>query len=231
MRGDGTAVSVEGLVHTVGHHALFGGVDLTASAGRVHVVTGSSGVGKSTLLRMIGGVERPTSGTIRVFDHDVTALAGRRLRDYLRHRVGFVFQDAGLVERWTVRQDIATAAAAMPREPVSAPLGLEAALDRLDLPSRLRDRRCGELSGGERQRVAIARLLVRKPSLMLLDEPTAALDADRTSLVVRLVRELAEDGAVVVVASHDPAVIAGSDAQWELHEPSGEATGRTTPAV
>lgn len=221
MHDDGAAILVEDLVHTIGHRTLFDGLDLTASAGRVHAVTGSSGVGKSTLLRVLGGIERPTSGTVRAFDDDVTALAGRRLRHHLRHRVGFVFQDAGLVERWTVRQDLAAAGAAVPHEPVSTPLGLEAALDRLDLPSRLLDRRCGELSGGERQRVALARLLVRKPPLMLLDEPTAALDGGRTGLVVRLVRELAEDGAVVVVASHDPAVIAGADAQWALHESSG----------
>jgi ABC-type lipoprotein export system ATPase subunit len=221
MGDDGAAVVVEDLAHTVGHRTLFDGVDLTASVGRVHAVSGSSGVGKSTLLRMIGGIERPTSGTIRVFDDDVTALSGRRVRHHLRHRVGFVFQDAGLVERWTVRQDLAAAAAAVPREPVSTPLGVEAAADCLDLPRRLLDRRCGELSGGERQRVALARLLVRKPPLMLLDEPTAALDDDRTDLVVRLLRDFAEEGAVVVVASHDPAVIAGADTQWELHEPSG----------
>lgn len=221
MHDDGAAVLVEDLVHTVGRRALFDGLHLAASAGRVHAVTGSSGVGKSTLLRVLGGIERPTSGTVRAFDDDVTALAGRRLRHHLRHRVGFVFQDAGLVERWTVRQDLAAAGAAVPREPVSTPLGVEAALDRLDLPPRLLDRRCRELSGGERQRVAIARILVRKPPLMLLDEPTAALDSGRTDLVVQLLRELAEDGAVVVVASHDPAVIAGADAQWELHESSG----------
>ena len=221
MHDDGAAILVEDLVHTIGHRTLFDGLDLTASTERVHAVTGSSGVGKSTLLRMLGGIERPTSGTVRVFDDDVTVLAGRRLRHHLRDRVGFVFQDAGLVERWTVRQDLEAVGAAVPHEPVSTPLSVEAALARLDLPPRLLDRRCRELSGGERQRVAIARLLVRKPPLMLLDEPTAALDSGRTGFVVQLLRELAEDGAVVVVASHDPVVVAAADARCELHEASG----------
>jgi putative ABC transport system ATP-binding protein len=121
MHDDGAAILVEDLVHTIGHRALFDGLHLTASTGRVHAVTGSSGVGKSTLLRVLGGIERPAAGMVRVFDDDVPALAGRRLRHHLRHRVGFVFQDAGLVERWTVRQDLAAAGAAVPREPVSTP--------------------------------------------------------------------------------------------------------------
>ncbi|WP_323743135.1 ATP-binding cassette domain-containing protein [Curtobacterium sp. VKM Ac-2887] len=104
--------------------------------------------------------------------------------------------------------------------PVSTPLSIEAAADRVDLPSRLLDARAGELSGGERQRVSIARVLVRKPPLVLLDEPTSALDADRTRMVVELIRDLADDGAVVLVASHDTVITDASDARTVLREAS-----------
>jgi ABC-type lipoprotein export system ATPase subunit len=220
MHGGDAAVAVASLGHDVGGRSLFDGFDLTARAGEVHAVVGSSGAGKSTLLRMIGGLERPSAGTIHAFGREVTALRGSALRRHLRHSVGFVFQDAGLVEQWSVRKNIAAAAAATPRTPVSAPLGIEAAADRVDLPTVLLDQRARALSGGERQRVAIARVLVRKPPLVLLDEPTAALDAARTRLIVELMRELADDGAAVVVASHDPAVVHASDTQSTLVEPS-----------
>ncbi len=220
MNDDDAAVHVTGLHHTIGNRAVVCGLDLTARAGAVHAVTGSSGVGKSTLLRLLGGLERPTSGTIRVFDQQVDMLRGSALRRYLRDCVGFVFQDAGLVAQWTVRKNIAAVQAAAPRAPVSTPLSIEAAADRVDLPSRLLDARAGELSGGERQRVSIARVLVRKPPLVLLDEPTSALDADRTRMVVELIRDLADDGAVVLVASHDTVITDASDARTVLREAS-----------
>jgi len=219
MRDSDPAVAVVSLSHEVGSGSLFHGLDLTARAGEVHAVEGASGTGKSTLLRMIGGLQRPGTGTIRAFDQEVTALRGPALRRYLRHSVGFVFQDAALVEQWTVRKNIAAAAAAPPRTPISAPLGIEAAADRVDLPAALLHRRACALSGGERQRVSIARILVRRPPLVLMDEPTAALDAERTSLIVDLARELADDGATVVIASHDPEVIRRSDAQSTLLDP------------
>lgn len=212
------AVAVISLGHDVGNRSLFRGLDLTAHAGEVHAIVGSSGAGKSTLLRMLGGLERPGSGTIRAFDQEVTRLRGSALRRYLRDRVGFVFQNAGLVEQWTVRKHLAVAASAVPRNPLSAPVGLVAAADRVDVPRALLDQRVAALSGGERQRVAIASLLVRKPSLVLLDEPTAALDPVNTGLVVGILREFAEDGAAVIVASHDPGVLRTADAETRLPE-------------
>lgn len=219
MRDDIAAVSVTGLTQRVKNRVLFRDLDLAARAGEVHAVLGRSGVGKSTLLRLIGGLERPSGGAIRAFDRRIDTLRASGLRRYLRNSVGFVFQDPGLVERWTVRKNLAVSRAAAPSDPVSDPLSIEAAIDRVDLPARLLDVRGAELSGGERQRVAIARVLVRKPPLVLMDEPTSALDAERSRLVGRLVRELADDGAVVVVASHDAALTAEADGHTALFEP------------
>jgi ABC-type lipoprotein export system ATPase subunit len=218
MRDDQAVLRVSGLNHTVGNRAVLAGLDLTAQAGTVHAVLGSSGVGKSTLLRLIGALERPTSGTIRALGHQVDALRGTALRRYLRNSVGFVFQDAGLVDRWTVKQNIAAAEAASSTTPAATPLSIEAAADRVDLPNRLLASRATDLSGGERQRVSIARILVRKPPLVLLDEPTSALDAHRTQLITTLIRDIADQGTIVVVASHDTALSDISDSQTLLTE-------------
>lgn len=218
MRDDQAAVSVAGLNHTIRDRPVLASLDLTTQTGTVHAVLGASGVGKSTLLRLIGGLERPSSGTIRVLGKQVESLRRTALRRYLRNSVGFVFQDAGLVERWTVRQNIAAARAAFSSTPVCRPLSIEAAVDRVELPIRLLDRRATELSGGERQRVSIARVLVRQPPLVLLDEPTSALDAHRTRTIAELVRDIADEGAVVLVASHDTALTDISDEQTLLRD-------------
>lgn len=223
MPDDQIAVRVRSLTHIVQNRPLFAGLDLTARTGEVHVLEGPSGVGKSTLLRMIGGIERPDNGRITVFGEQVTALRRSALRRYLRHQVGFVFQDAGLVEHWTVRKNIAVALAAAPRVPTSPPLPISAAAGHLDLGQHLLDRRASELSGGERQRVAIARILVRKPRLVLMDEPTAALDVKRTQLVARILRTLADEGAVVLVASHDADLADAADLRSELSEVASRA--------
>lgn len=217
--GDSNLI-VRSLTHRVQNRRLFDGFDLVATAGGVHVITGPSGVGKSTLLRMVGGIETPDAGSIRVFGREVTCLRGRGLREYLRHSVGFVFQDPGLVDRWTVRKDLTVARAAAPRRPVAEPLSVESSLDQVGLDPDVLGRRCVDLSGGERQRVAFARILVRKPPLVLLDEPTAALDADRGATVCDLMRDLADSGAAVVVASHDPAVAESSDTLTEIEGPA-----------
>lgn len=216
MPNEDQVVSVVAVEHGLGNRPLFRALDLEARTGQVHAVLGPSGAGKSTLLRMIGGLERPRSGTIRSLGYDVPALRGVRLRRYLRHTVGFVFQDAGLVEQWSVRQNLQAAARAAPSAPTSTPFGVDEVMNLMDLPTEYLGRRAVELSGGERQRVAIAKILVRKPRLVLMDEPTAALDADRTSLVMRIVRDLADDGAAVLVASHDPEVLRVADGTTDL---------------
>lgn len=220
MRDDQAAVSVTGLNHTIRNRPVLAGLDLSATPGTVHAVLGSSGVGKSTLLRLIGGLERPSRGSIRVLGQHVESLRGTALRRYLRNSVGFVFQDACLVERWTVKENLAAAQAASSNAPVSTPLSIEAAADRVDLPTRLLETRASELSGGERQRVSIARILVRQPPLVLLDEPTSALDTHRTRIIAELVRRIADEGAVVLVASHDTALTDISNEQTLLREPS-----------
>jgi peptide/nickel transport system ATP-binding protein len=185
---------------TLGHPGgapVLVGVDLTVRAGEVVGICGPSGQGKTTLLRALAGLHRPAAGTIRLGDVDVWQ--GRRPR---RPRPGYVmpiFQDvsASLDPRWQVWRSVAEAGAT--RADVTrlfAAVGLaESHLDVLP----------HQLSGGQRQRVAIARALAGRPALIVADEPTAALDPTVAAGVVRLLREVADAGCAVVVASHDEA--------------------------
>ena len=172
-------------------------VDLEVRAGEVVGIHGPSGQGKTTLLRAIAGLHRPAAGAVRLGDVDVWQ--GRRPR---RPRPGYVmpvFQDvsASLDPRWPVWRSVAEAGASRPDvERLFTAVGLS--------PAHL-DTRPHQLSGGQRQRVAIARALAGKPALIVADEPTAALDPTVAAGVVRLLRDMADGGCAVVVASHDEA--------------------------
>jgi peptide/nickel transport system ATP-binding protein len=173
------------------------GVDLHVRAGEVLGICGPSGQGKTTLLRALAGLHRPAAGSVWLGDVDVWR--GRRPR---RPRPGYVmpiFQDvaASLDPRWPVWRSVAEAGATRPDvERLFAAVGLD---------ERHLDARPAHLSGGQRQRVAIARALAGKAALIVADEPTAALDPTVAAGVVRLLREVADDGCAVVVASHDEA--------------------------
>jgi putative ABC transport system ATP-binding protein len=201
-------------------------VTASAVAGTVTAVTGASGSGKSTLLRVIGGLERPAAGAVIVDGTRVDELRGRARRRYLRESVGFVFQDAGLVEQWSARRNVRAAVQARCSAPRGKPLDLEDAARALAIDPVL-DTAAHALSGGERIRVAFARLLVRKPALVLADEPTAALDLHNATIVKSFLRSLADEGATVLVATHDAALIDAADGSIPVGPLITDA--RTTP--
>jgi len=182
----------------------------------VTALTGPSGSGKSTLLNCIGALEAPDSGSIQVFGTEVTKLGYRKARKYRRDYVGYLFQDYALIPDQTVYDNINLAARPNQIFPSKAMLTQVAeVLEQVGLAGYERRQVC-ELSGGEQQRVAIARLLVRPPKVVLADEPTGALDHDNSLRVIAHLRDLADGGASVVVATHSDLVAGSADQHMKV---------------
>lgn len=181
------------------------GVNLDIEAGKFTAIIGSSGSGKSTLLNMLGGLDRPTSGSIKVGHTELSELNSEEATVFRRQQIGFVFQNYNLVPVLNVWENIIFPVAIDGKKPdkkfimqVVKLLGLEKKLD--GMPN--------QLSGGQQQRVAIARALVNNPKIILADEPTGALDSKSGTQVMKLFERLNEEGVTVIMITHD-ANIAG----------------------
>lgn len=199
-----------------GRRTLWSGLDLTVASGSSLALTGASGSGKSTLLNCLGLLDVPDSGSIAVDGDEITRLRGAGRRRFRRHRLGYLFQSYALVDTATVEQNLAIALG----ERRGRADRFDRALDRVGLGGRGRER-VARLSGGEQQRVALARLLVKSPTLVLADEPTGALDSGNAAVVLDVLAELAGHGASVVVATHDESIASWCDERLHLGAPVG----------
>jgi len=177
------------------------GVDLDVQAGELLAIVGPSGSGKSTLLAMLGGIDRPSSGSVTVAGRRIDTAAERALAQYRRDMVGFVFQDFHLVPELSVRENVLMPARLAGRMRAAARVADEL-LERLGL-APLATRLPGGLSGGEQQRVAIARALVLAPVLVLADEPTGNLDSASGETVLELLQQAAGPERAVVLVTHE----------------------------
>jgi putative ABC transport system ATP-binding protein len=182
------------------------GVSLEVNAGELVVIVGPSGSGKTTLLGVLGGMLLPSSGEVRLEGEAVSRLRDEHRAEVRRRKVGYLFQDLALIPGMTVLENVALPLLPDGITGAAAEARCLAALARLGVEGRAGDRVDG-LSGGERQRVALARALVGSPSLLLLDEPTAHLDAERAASLLEALGSFAQEGKALVVASHDPRVI------------------------
>ena len=166
---------------------------------------------------MIGGLERPQQGGLRVGEHNLTGLRGDALAAYRRGTVGFVFQHFGLLDLLSARENIELAAALASPAPDHRRLALSL-LNEVGLSARA-EHRPGELSGGERQRVAIGRALVNDPSLILADEPTGNLDSESAMRVLDLLERIhSERGCTLVVVTHNEAVAERAERRHRLDD-------------
>jgi len=163
------------------------GVTLDLASGELLVLLGPSGSGKSTLLNVLGGLDAPTSGTVRYHDQDLSSADDDALTRYRREHVGFVFQFYNLVPTLTARENVA-----LVTDIAVNPLTAEAALELVGLGHRL-DHYPSQLSGGEQQRVAIARAIAKRPDVLLCDEPTGALDASTGAIVLSAIARINRD--------------------------------------
>ena len=181
-------------------------VDLDIRRGEFIVLLGPSGSGKSTLLNILGGLDVPTSGEVRFGDHRLTGASEAELTEYRREHVGFVFQFYNLIPSLTVRENVA-----LVTDIVRDPMPIDEAIDRVGLTPR-RDHFPAQLSGGEQQRVAIARAIVKKPEVLLCDEPTGALDYTTGKLVLEVIERINRDlGTTAVVITHNAAIAGMAD--------------------
>ena len=177
------------------------GVDLDLFEGELAVLLGPSGSGKSTLLNILGGLDRASAGTVLFRGEDLTAMSDRQLTAFRRDHVGFVFQFYNLLPSLTALENVALVAEIAPR-----PMQPREALAMVQLQERV-DHFPAQLSGGEQQRVAIARAIVKRPEVLLCDEPTGALDS-RTGIVVleALTRINSELGTTTAIITHNAAI-------------------------
>ena len=180
------------------------GVTFEIARGEFVSITGPSGAGKTTLLNILGCMDAPTSGALKISGREVQRLDERQRTLLRREQIGFVFQHFGLIPTLTVAENIALPALFARRNGV---VRVDELLDRVGLTHR-RTHRPHELSGGEMQRVAIARALVNSPQLILADEPTGNLDSATGDSIIGLFRKLNADGLTVVVVTHNQSMAA-----------------------
>jgi len=187
------------------------GVTFQVNAGEFVVLLGPSGSGKSTLLNILGGLDVPTSGSVRWRDHDLSHASEKELTRYRREHVGFVFQFYNLIPSLTARENVELVTDLVPH-----PMAPEEALRLVGLSERL-DHFPAQLSGGEQQRVAIARALAKRPACLLCDEPTGALDIETGRLVLEaLARANRELATTTIVITHNATIAGMADRVFKL---------------
>ncbi len=213
------------------------GVNLTVAEGELTAIVGPSGSGKSTMLHVMGTLDRPTSGSVHIAGHEVSRLSDRRLSAVRSALVGFVFQQFFLLDGDSAVDNVATGLLYTGTSARKRRAAAVEALERVGLGHRLHHRP-NELSGGERQRVAIARALVARPTLVLADEPTGNLDSRTSESIQALLHELHQEGATIIVVTHDneladslPRQVRFRDGSVEFDSANGTAGAPSTTST
>ncbi|MDQ6773290.1 MAG: ABC transporter ATP-binding protein, partial [Candidatus Dormibacteraeota bacterium] len=186
------------------------GADLSVDEGELLVVLGRSGAGKTTLLTLCGGLDRPDSGSVTVGGRDVAGLRGAARDLFLQRTVGWVFQAPGLLPLLSAEENVALGLRLAGSSEAEAAAMARRALAGVGLSGRARHRG-NELSGGEQHRVALARALAKAPALLIADEPTSQLDTETARGILALIREAADSGTAVLLATHDRAAAEVAD--------------------
>lgn len=194
------------------------GIDLQIEAGRFFAMKGRSGSGKTTLLNCLGGLDRPSSGVVRVFGRDLSSLNGASLTRWRREQVGFIFQSFGLLPTLSAYENVELMLRLANRRGGDRRRRALACLELVGL-SKWINHRPYELSGGQQQRVAIARALANEPELILADEPTGELDSVTAREILTLFQRIVREGNVtLLMASHDPLVDGYVDGILQLRD-------------
>ena len=193
------------------------GIDLRIGAGEFIAITGASGSGKSSLLNILGCLDRPTEGRYLIEGSDVAAMDDEAASDIRNRRIGFVFQSFHLLPRLTVLENVLLPLRFHREPPQDADAHARELLRRVGLEQRMAHRPA-ELSGGQMQRAAIARALVLRPAILLADEPTGNLDSKSAADVLHLIDDVHADGQTVVLVTHDNDIAARAPRQIRLRD-------------
>jgi putative ABC transport system ATP-binding protein len=215
-------VAVEGVTRTFGSGRIatraLRGVSFTVRPGQLVALRGRSGSGKTTLLNIVGGLDLPDSGQVRVGDRDVTAMSSHERMELRRSSVAFIFQSFGLIPILSAAENVGVPLRIAGMAPKEREERVRLMLDIVGLGEHARQRP-GELSGGQQQRVAIARALAGSPQVLLADEPTGQLDSETAKQIMRLLRTVVQsEGVTALVATHDPGLIDIADSVLVLED-------------
>lgn len=204
-------------IYQSGDATIYANKDITFSInkGELVVILGSSGVGKSTLLNILGGMEPNTSGDVIVAGKNIASYNAKQLTTYRRNYVGFVFQFYNLIPNLTAKENVELAAQIVPDA-----MNPDEALREVDLSDREQNFPA-QLSGGEQQRVAIARAIAKKPELLLCDEPTGALDYKTGKRILKILQDMSrKNGSTVLIVTHNAAIAPIADKVIRIHDGS-----------
>ena len=205
----------EGRVEQV---TVFRNLDMDVARGEMVAVVGASGAGKSTLLHLIGGLDRATSGSVKIGEFDITKSGELDLASFRNRRIGFVFQFHHLLPEFSALENVMMPLLISGRSKRDAAIKAAELLQRAGLKDRI-DHRPGELSGGEQQRTSIARALVCEPQLLLADEPTGNLDQRTGQDVLRLIQKLQdEEHLTAIIVTHNETIASSCDRILRLED-------------
>jgi len=203
------AIELNGISKAYGDHVVLDNFNLKIEEGAFLAVTGRSGAGKSTLLNIIGLLESADSGTLILSGIENPTLKSSKGRQLLKTRVGYLFQNFGLVEEETVLYNLKISTKFRGFSKTEERDSIARALEKVNL-SGYEKKKVFQLSGGEQQRVSVAKLLLKSPDIILADEPTGSLDAGNRDVIMSLLKDLNDSGKTVVVVTHDPVVKASA---------------------
>jgi len=193
------------------------GVTCVVQSGEFVAITGPSGSGKSTLANIIGGLDRPTDGSVVVDGQDLSHVRDRQLSDYRNKHIGFVFQSFNLQGNQTAMENVMLPLVFARMKPRDRKARAKECLEAVGLGDRLKHKP-SQLSGGQRQRVAIARALAVKPSIILADEPTGNLDSARGEEIMKLLKALNKQGITLIVITHDVSIARQADRTIQIKD-------------